>query len=125
MIEGEVDGSLEAKVELLLFHDDKQLRVSFLVDSGFNGYLAIPEAVVRQLNLPLATVQSGSTADGRRGYFDTVDLSFVWMDRVKRIRAQVLEEPLLGTRLLFGHDMQVRWEIGGEFRLTPIPETSV
>ena len=67
MIEGEVDGSLDARVELLLLHDDQQLRVSFLVDSGFNGYLAVSEAVVRQLNLPLATVQRGSTADGRHG----------------------------------------------------------
>ena len=121
MIVGEIDANLEAKVTLSLIHKERSLEVLFLVDSGFNGYLAVPQSVVAQLDLPLATVQRGATADGRVSYFDTVDVCVIWNDQPKFIRAQVLDEPLIGTRMLSGHDMQVRWEVGGIFRLSLIP----
>ena len=121
MIVGEIDANLEARVTLSLVHKERSLDVLFLVDSGFNGYLAVPQTVVNQLGLPLAMVQRGTTADGRVSFFDTVEVCVIWDDRPKIIRAQVLEEPLIGTRLLSGHDMQVRWEVGGDFRLSLIP----
>ncbi len=125
MIVGEIDANLEARVTLSLIHKARSLDVLFLVDSGFNGYLAIPQSLVSQLDLPLATVQRGTTADGRVSYFDTVDVCVIWDEQSKLIRAQVLDEPLIGTRMLCGHDMQVRWEVGGNFRLSLIPPDSV
>ena len=120
MIVGRVDGNIEARVTLSILNRGSKEDLLFLVDSGFNGYLAIPEAVVRQLNLPLATVQRGATADGRVSYFDTVDVCVVWDDKPTNVRAQVLDEPLIGTRMLRGFDMQVRWKAGGEIQLTPV-----
>ncbi len=121
MILGEIDANLEARVTLSLVHKERILDVLFLVDSGFNGFLAVPQSVVSQLSLPLATVQRGTTADGRVSFFDTVEVCVIWDGRPKIIRAQVLDEPLIGTRLLSGHDMQARWEVGGDFRLSLIP----
>ena len=121
MIVGEIDANLEARVTRSLIHGERRLDVLFLVDSGFNGYLAVPQSVVSQLKLPLATVQRGMTADGRVSYFDTVEVCVIWDDQPKFLRAQVLDEPLIGTRLLSGHDLQARWEVGGEFRLSLIP----
>lgn len=120
MIVGEIDANLEARVTLSLSHKERSQDVLFLVDSGFNGYLAVPQSVVSLLGLPLATVQRGITADGRVHFFDTVDVCVIWDDQPKFIRAQVLDEPLIGTRMLSGHDMQVRWEVGGDFRLSLI-----
>ncbi len=120
MIVGQVDGNIEARVTLSILSRGTKEDLSFLVDSGFNGYLAIPEAVVRQLNLPLATVQRGATADGRVSYFDTVDVCVIWDGKPTNVRAQVLDERLIGTRMLRGFDMQVRWEAGGEIQLTPV-----
>ncbi len=42
MIVGEIDANLEARVTLSLIHRECSLDVLFLVDSGFNGYLAVP-----------------------------------------------------------------------------------
>jgi clan AA aspartic protease len=120
MIVGRVDENIEARVTLSLLNRGAKEDISFLVDSGFNGYLAIPESVVRQLNLPLATVQRGATADGRVSYFDTVDVCVIWDGNPTNVRAQVLDEPLIGTRMLRGFDMQVRWEVGGVIQLTPV-----
>lgn len=121
MIVGEIDANFEARVTLSLIHEERSLDLVFLVDSGFNGYLAVPQSVVSQLSLPLATVQRGATADGRVSYFDTVDVDVIWDDQPKVIRAQVLDEPLIGTRMLRGHDLEARWEVGGNFRLSLIP----
>lgn len=121
MIVGEIDANFEARVTLSLIHKERSLDLQFLVDSGFNGYLAVPQSAVNQLSLPLATVQRGATADGRVSYFDTVDVGVIWDDQTKVIRAQVLDEPLIGTRMLRGHDLQARWEVGGNFRLSLIP----
>ena len=121
MIVGEIDTNLEARVTLSLSHKERSLDILFLVDSGFNGYLAVPQSVVSQLNLPLATVQRGMTADGRVSYFDTVDVCVIWDGQPKFLRAQVLDEPLVGTQMLSGHDLQARWEVGGLFRLSLIP----
>ena len=120
MIVGRVDGNIEARVTLSVLNRGTKEDLSFLVDSGFNGYLAIPEAVVRQLNLPLATVQRGATADGRVSYFDPVDVCVIWDGKPTNVRAQVLDETLIGTRMFRGFDMQVRWEAGGEIQLTRV-----
>ena len=111
MIVGAIDANLEAKVALSLIHKERSLPVSFLVDSGFNGYLAVPQSVVKQLDLPLAMVQRGATADGRVNYFDTLDVCVNWDHQPRFIRAQVLDEPLIGTRMFSGYDMQVRSQV--------------
>ena len=49
------------------------------------------------------------------------DVCVIWDDQPKFIRAQVLDEPLMGTRMLSGHDLQACWEVGGQFRLSLIP----
>ncbi len=74
MIVGDIDANPEARVTLSLIHKERSLDVWFLVDSGCNGYLAVPQSVVSQLSLSRATVQRGTTADGRVSDFDTVDV---------------------------------------------------
>ncbi len=51
MIVGEIDANLEARVTLSLIHGECRLDVLFLVDSGFNGYLAVPQSIVGELTL--------------------------------------------------------------------------
>ena len=120
MIVGRIDGNIEARVTLSILSRGTDEEISFLVDSGFNGYLAIPESVARQLHLPLATVERGVTADRRVSYYDTVDVCVIWDGKPTNVRAQVLDEPLIGTRMLRGFDMRVRWVVGGEIQLTPV-----
>ena len=53
------------------------------------------------------------TADGRLGYFETVDLDVVWHGRETTVRAQVLDEAMLGTRMLKGCELVAVWNAGG------------
>ena len=120
MANGWIDKNLEARLELMVCGPDERKAVEFLIDTGFNGYLAVPISLVRELNLPLGVVQSGVTADGRAGYFDTVSLQLIWHGVPMPIRAQVLDEPLIGTRLLRGNSFAAQWVVNGPFSISPL-----
>ncbi|QDV86002.1 clan AA aspartic protease [Planctomycetes bacterium TBK1r] len=120
MIEGRIDAKFEAVVDLDLRVGDELKRESFLVDTGFNGFIAVPQAMVSRLGLGLLDVQEGVTADGRIGYFDTVELTILWHKRELKVRAQVLDEALIGTRLLRGSRVRADWVHDGQFQIEPI-----
>lgn len=120
MIEGRIDNDLEARITLQVITAEGPQDVEFLVDTGFNGFIAIPLALVQRFKLSLGAVQSGITADGRSGYFDTVEVVLSWQNESISLRAQVLDEPLIGTRLLRGNSLSADWVAGGKLRLSPI-----
>jgi clan AA aspartic protease len=117
MITGYIDENLEARTKLQVVHLDNARDVDFLVDTGFNGYLAINESLMKQLGLQPGAVQRGITADGRLGFFDTVEVQIIWHERPLVLLAQILDEPLIGTRLLAGNELFADWNIGGQFRV--------
>lgn len=120
MLEGWIDDNLEARIRLRIKTTEGFEEVEFLVDTGFNGFAAIPMSLVQRFGLELGAVQSGITADGRAGYFDTVAVELVWHgDRIS-LRAQVLDEPLIGTRMLRGNGFSADWIAGGTFRLSQL-----
>ena len=49
MITGRIDENLEARVKLQLVCEDNTVDVEFLVDTGFNGYLAVPPSSWRSV----------------------------------------------------------------------------
>jgi clan AA aspartic protease len=118
MITGRIDENFEARIEVQILHEDLTEAVEFLVDTGFNGYIAIPLLLVERFDLRLGAVQTGITADGRTGFFDTVEVQIIWHRRPLMLTAQVLDEPLIGTRLLAENELFANWRVGGEFRLT-------
>ena len=119
MIVGRISGeNLEARVPLELVNKGKVIKVEFLVDTGFSGHLAVSESAVETLNLEYQELQRGILADGKKRLFDTVDLCVYWNEQPIILRAQVLGEPLIGTRMLNGHDIHADWKNGGEIRLT-------
>jgi clan AA aspartic protease len=118
MITGHIDENLEARVKIQLVCEDNIVDVEFLVDTGFNGYLAVPPSLVTRLDLQLGAVQRGITADGRVGFFDTVEVQIIWHNRPLKLRAQVLDEPLIGVRLLNGNEFFANWSPGAELQLS-------
>ncbi len=121
MIIGKIDENLEARIELQVMSGDRTQAVEFLVDTGFNGYLALPMSLVSGLELSLGEVQRGITADGRIGFFDTVRVQIVWHEEPLSLHAQVLDEPLIGARLLHGHELNAMWIPNGIVRLIKPP----
>jgi clan AA aspartic protease len=113
MITGHIDANLEARIRLSVKVEADMSEIDFLLDTGFNGHLAVTPELVETLGLELKDVQSGITADGQLGYFETVDLDVVWHGRETTVRAQVLDEAMLGTRMLKGCELTADWNAGG------------
>lgn len=127
MIAGHIDEDWQAVVPLIALHSDPggaADTIDFLVDTGFTGYLSLSPAWVHQLGLSVIDIQRGMTADGHVGYFETVDVCILWHDQPRIIRAQVLDEPLIGTRLLRSHQANLRWVAGARFELDRVSESS-
>lgn len=117
MINGRINSNLEAIVELGIEKDGIIHGQPFVVDTGFNGFVAVPLSLVDKHDLPLRDVQLGITADGRTGFFDTVEITVVWHDEVKTVQAQILDEALIGTRLLRGSRICADWIRDGMFQI--------
>ena len=118
MIVARVNDNFDAYVPLELLRNGAIHPVRFVVDTGFNGYLSVTSHLVRLLNLQVIDVQDGILADGRRDVFETVDIVVNWLDGPRRIRAQVLGEPMLGTRMLNGCQIHGIWQPGSEITIS-------
>ena len=64
MIRGTANEDLEAWFSLHVSIAASSIAASFLLDTGFSGYLSITREIAETLELPLEQVQPGITADG-------------------------------------------------------------
>ena len=116
MIEGVVNAAREAVVTLPLQGPAGQtLEIDAVVDTGFNRFLTLPQAVVTELGLAFAgvtVVWSWQTA---------VRLSFLPMAspwcgtaRMRDVVAYSADTtPLIGMALLDDHDLSIQVRTGG------------
>jgi len=109
MIRGIVTDCLEAVVRLTVIGPGGRRRtIQAVVDTGFDGYLSLPAAVIARLNLPWHKRGRVLLADGRDSLFDVFQAGVLWDNRRLQIFVDEAEtEPLLGMALLEGHKLSV------------------
>lgn len=73
MINGRINSNLDAIVELGISNAAVVHKQQFIVDTGFNGFIAVPQSLVDRLGLLLRDVQLGIAADGHANFFHTVE----------------------------------------------------
>ncbi len=79
MTEGFVNANLEALVNILLQGPAGQRQeVDAVIDTGFNGYLTLPPAMVADLELPVVGEAEAVLADGREAVFHVDGVTVVW-----------------------------------------------
>ena len=115
MIEGTVNAALEAVLPLTVQGAGGDAQgVETVIDTGFSGFLTLPPALVAALGLAFAGVGWAVLADGTEARFDVYDATLVWDGRPRRVYAYAAETtPLVGMRLLEGHDLHVQVQDGG------------
>ena len=126
MIVVRVRDEIELIVPLELFAANGQRhRIEFVVDSGFTGFLALSPALVRQLGLASRGIQEGMLADGTAASIRLVIVSVIWDGTPRQIEAQILGEPLIGTRMLRGCELRALFESEGQVTIEQSPRTDV
>ena len=120
MIEGTVVAR-HAMVPLLLIGQNGRAHADFILDTGFAGFLALPEADVLLLGLIYSHPLIVHLADGSRNAVNVYRVNVMW-DQVER-EVEILatgEERLLGTTLLEGFDVRLQFTEGGLVTIEPL-----
>jgi clan AA aspartic protease len=117
---GRVTAGGEARVPLPVHSGGGVVReVDALVDTGFNGEIALPSPLVKALGLTLIGRERMVLADGTSRFARTYR-AFVELNE-QRYAVRVVEagEPLVGMGLLWGHDLRIQCVSAGNVVLEP------
>ena len=107
MISGEVNAQAEAIIRLPVRPSDgREQEIEAVLDTGFNGSLTLPPAVIASLGLPWRTRGSVMLANGTEDQCDIYTAIVIWDGRQRNILVEAADtEPLIGMALLYGYDV--------------------
>ncbi len=122
MIRGIVNARGEATLTVRLRGPTAiELDLSAIVDSGFTSALTLPIQTVVALGLTRASSGRATLADGSVRPFDIYAGEIHW-GRWQPVRVSAVgRDPLVGMRLLAGHQLRVEVIPGGRVEITPLP----
>ena len=106
MIRGQVienaDGELEPWLTVSVEYANEGLRqCDVIVDTGFTGWLMLPEAVIRELGLVKIGSLPATVASGEMEHFAYYRTRIVWHGRFHWVEVlESVDQPLLGMELL-------------------------
>ena len=115
MIIGTVNPDREATICLpVRGQDQREQEIDAVIDTGFNGFLTLPPAVIVALDLAFIGRGRAILANGSEDLFDIHEATVVWGDQTLAVEAEAADTgPLVGTSLLYGHDLNIHMVDGG------------
>ncbi len=123
MIRGAVNTRREAVVTLRLRGPTgAETDAVIVIDTGFSDELTLPINTVAYLSLTFREDVDFILADGTIRTFGTYDAEVMWDGSWRQLVVTCTGKlPLLGTRLLKGHQLSVTFEAGGTVELSRLP----
>ena len=117
MIEGAVNSDYEAVITLALRGQVGQAReIEVVIDTGYNGFLSLPPALVAELAFPVLGPSQATLANGN-GVVETFyvhDATVIWDGRPRDIEVDAVGPvSLAGMLILDGHDLNIQVRNGG------------
>ena len=110
-MKGIVDDSGRAllPIQILCPKHPTGVRVDVWIDTGFTGYLVLPEAFIEDLELEVTGSIDGVLADGSQVELLTYHCLLEWFGRVRDLEviANSGQTPLLGVGLLLAKVLRV------------------
>ena len=98
-----------------------QITVEFVVDTGFDGELALPSDIIRKLDVAFQRAKPILLADGFSRRQPGYEIVLEWQDELRPTEILALEGiPLLGSVLLAGSFLQAEMTDGGEVTIEPL-----
>ena len=121
MMTGRVSWLIEATVSVEVQDSEGQLhQFRCILDTGFDGYIALPSASIRQLGLPLIGSGVADFLDSYSATLSMYDGIVYWHGQP--VEVTVLEtqrESVIGMALLENSTLTVQVWDGGEVRIEP------
>jgi clan AA aspartic protease len=121
MIQGIVNGRLEATVQLQIRGLYGTKEVEAIVDTGYSGLLALPTAIVDQLGLVRCGESSVVLADDTSTSFDVYSADLERDGSFDNVIISVLgEQCLVGMEFLEGHELRIQVKPDGSVQITKL-----
>ncbi len=123
MLTGAVSDELQAWVTIEMLASNGQSHpVEVVLDTGFNGHLALSAAAIRQLELPIGIRRPAVTATGDRVSLMTYRGTVMWDGQPRPVEVvEANSEPLLGMELLLDSLVTLEVHDGGAVTIDPLP----
>ncbi len=122
MIAGKVSERREAVIDLeVVKQNQRKVRIEAAIDTGFNGYLTLPEATVNSLALQPAGNRIATLGDGNSVILEVYLAAVIWNDQEREVLALQAEGgALVGMSLLYGNRVTITVLDGGDITIEPI-----
>ena len=122
MIVGIVTIDLEAVVRLTVRGSSGQRRTtSAVIDTGYNGSLSLPPALIRSLGLRWRRRGRALLADGSETLINICEATVIWQGHRLRIPVDEADtDPLVGMALLNGNELNLQIRPGGKVAIKPL-----
>lgn len=122
MITGTVkndEGRIRVKVQGLRA---RAREIEAVIDTGYTGSLTLPPALIGALGLRFRSVERALLADGSECLFDVHHGQVVWDRQLRRVLVEAADtEPLIGMRLLRGHELNMQVRYCGKVTIKRLP----
>jgi clan AA aspartic protease len=113
--------NLHALLPVNILHAEGRLLVEFVIDTGFTGFLSLPQSAVDGLELPYAFEQPADLADGSTIVIPVHDVRIHWQGEEITVRVLATgNRPLLGTAMLAGEELHAQFIEDGIVSVTPL-----
>ena len=105
MITGKITTNREAIIELEVIGSNQRTeKVEAVIDTGFNGYLTLPNDLINYLKLQRAGSRYVTLGDGNVVVLDVYLAMVLWHGQQREVLAlQADGGPLIGMSLLYGN----------------------
>jgi clan AA aspartic protease len=124
MISGIVSSELEAILRLrVLGAGGDAEEIDAVIDTGFNGDVTLPAALIENLKLPWFFRQQGELADGSLHVFDVHAATILWHGQPRIVEVEVAEtQPLLGMSVLAQHSLRIDVRASGAVSINALTD---
>ena len=99
--------------------------MEFILDTGYNGWLTLPQDIISRLGLTIRVERTVSLADGRSVALRTFAATALWHGQTSKVYVVESEsEPLLGLSMLWGSRLTLEAREVGEVTIEEMRPTT-
>lgn len=122
MINGYIRDGREALIRISIQNGKGEfVAIDAVIDTGFNGSLTLPAAIITSLELRWRGKGTALMANGAIDQCDIYAANVLWDGAGRNILVEAADtDPLIGTAMMSGHELRVQFLSGGEVRLREI-----
>lgn len=115
MMTGRINADLEPRLLLAVrAASGSRHEVDAVIDTGFNGFLTMPTALIAALGLRWLCRQQGELADGSVVAFDVYVAMVDWDGQPRSVEVEAVDaQPLIGMALMQQSELRMQVLPGG------------